>query len=599
MFYYLEGKLLDKSDLTLLRAYTLKVEDGITNATFNKLRFAFPQAPLDSIKSTEKRVQFLSGFQPVRYACCISSCVCFTGPFETLQQCPKCKADRYKADGTTPRSYFEYLPIIPRLRAMVANSKYAEKMQYWSNHMHDPTKVTDIFDGTHYTSLLGKFVTIGDEQLPMWFFSDPRDIALGLSTDGFGPFKRRNKAAWPLILFNYNLPPEGRFRKENIISLGSIPKKPLDFDSFIWPLVQELLQLAVGVTAFDALSRVIFLLHAYLIVVFGDIPAISMVMRMKGHNAIVPCRMCEIQGIRKPGTNTYYVPLHRSSFPGSPDSYNPSVLPLRDHASFLEQAETVQSASTTNDFDRLSTMFGIKGVPLLSTLSSLSFPTSFPYDFMHLIWANLIPNLILLWTGKFKNLDHDGQDYVIMQAVWNLIGEATFQAGETIPAAFGSRVLNIALEKAHIICETYSIWTLYLAPILLKGRFLNERYYNHFMKLVQLLLRCIDFEITQEQIDDLDQNFQDWVQDYERYVLPTSHLDRMAFNSLLGSTINMIRIMFRVAQSPSMPCYISHQPSGLWARSGPTGPFRWNATAVMSFATSGVDGSPIQASTDM
>ena len=60
-----EGKLLDESDLTLLRAYTLKVEDGITNATFNKFRFAFPQAPLDSIKSTEKRVQFLSGFQPV------------------------------------------------------------------------------------------------------------------------------------------------------------------------------------------------------------------------------------------------------------------------------------------------------------------------------------------------------------------------------------------------------------------------------------------------------------------------------------------------------------------------------------------------------
>jgi hypothetical protein len=97
-----EGKLLNESDLTLLRAYTLKVEDGITNATFNKFRFAFPQAPLDSIKSTEKRVQFLSGFQPVCYSCCPSLCVCYTGPYETLQQCPKCKADHYKADGPTP-----------------------------------------------------------------------------------------------------------------------------------------------------------------------------------------------------------------------------------------------------------------------------------------------------------------------------------------------------------------------------------------------------------------------------------------------------------------------------------------------------------------
>ena len=509
----LEGKLLDESDLTLLRAYTLKVEDGITNATFNKLRF--PQALLDTIKSTEKRVQFLSGFQPVRYSCCVSSCVCFTGPYEEWQQCPKCNADRYKADGTTPRAYFEYLPIIPRLRAMVANSIYARKMRYRSNRTHDPTKLSDIFDGAHYNSLLEKFVTIGDEQLPKWFFSDPRDIALGLSTDGFCPFKRRNKAAWPLILFNYNLPPEERFSKKNIISLGSIPKKPLDLDSFLWPLVQELLQLAIGVPAFDALSKELFTLFAFLIVVFGDIPAVSMIMRMKGHNAIAPCRMCEIRGIRKPGANTHYVPLDRSSFPGSQDSYNPSALPLRNHVSFLEQAEMVHSASTAKDFDRLSTQFGIKGLPLLSALSSLSFPTSFPYDFMHLIWANLIPNLILLWTGKFKDLDHDGQDYVLMQSVWNAIGEATFKAGETIPAAFGGRVPNIALERSQMIAETYSIWTLYLAPVLLKGRFLNERYYKHFMKLVQLLNRCIDLEITQEQVDDLEQHFQAWVQDYE------------------------------------------------------------------------------------
>jgi hypothetical protein len=54
LMFLSEGKLLDESDLTLLHAYTLKVEDGITNTTLNKFRFAFPQAPLDSIKSTEK-----------------------------------------------------------------------------------------------------------------------------------------------------------------------------------------------------------------------------------------------------------------------------------------------------------------------------------------------------------------------------------------------------------------------------------------------------------------------------------------------------------------------------------------------------------------
>ena len=111
------------------------------------------------------------------------------------------------------------------------------------------------------------------------------------------------------------------------------------------------------------------------------------------------------------------MPLDRSFFPGSQDSYNSSALLLHNHASFFEQVEIVQSASTSKDFNTFSTKFGIKGVPLLSALSSLLFPTSSPYNFMHLIWANLISNLVLLWTGKFKDLDHDGQDYVIMKTV--------------------------------------------------------------------------------------------------------------------------------------------------------------------------------------
>jgi hypothetical protein len=146
--------------------------------------------------------------------------------------------------------------------------------------------VTDIFNGAHYSLLRESFVTVGGEELPNWFFSDPRDIALGLSTDGFGPFKHRTKTAWPIILFNYNLPPKEQFLKKNHISVGVIPgpKKPGDLDSFLWPLVQELLQLELGVSAFDAITMAVYLLHAYLIVVFGDIPAVSMIMRMKDHN---------------------------------------------------------------------------------------------------------------------------------------------------------------------------------------------------------------------------------------------------------------------------------------------------------------------------
>jgi hypothetical protein len=68
--------------------------------------------------------------------------------------------------------------------------------------------------------------------------------------------------------------------------------------------------------------------------------------------------------------------------------------------------------------------------------------------------------------------------------VHSAIGEATLDVGKTIPAVFGSRVPNIAAEKLQMIAETHSIWMLYLAPTLLNGQFINERYYKHFVQLV-------------------------------------------------------------------------------------------------------------------
>jgi len=70
-----------------------------------------------------------------------------------------------------------------------------------------------------------------------------------------------------------------------------------------------------------------------------------------------------------------------------------------------------------------------------------------------------------------------------------------------------------------MIAETHSIWTLYIAPTLLKGRFVRPRYYKHFMELVRLLTLCLEFEITQDQVNGLERGFQSWVQKYERYVL--------------------------------------------------------------------------------
>jgi hypothetical protein len=380
-------------------------------------------------------------------------------------------------------------------------------------------------DGRNYARLCKEYVTIDQKRRPYRFFDDPRDIALGMSTDGFAPFRRRKQTCWPLLLYNYNLPPEIRFLLQYIICIGVIPgpNKPKDFDSFFWPALEELLKLAMGVRAFDATRSELFPLRAYLVLVFGDIPALSMVMRIKGHNGVRPCRMCHINGLRIPDSRatTHYVPLDRSRHPdvradcSAIKKYDPSRLPLRTHAEFLEQGRQVQFASNRTSSDELSKQSGIKGISILIYLSSIYFPSSFPYDFMHLIFENVIKNLVLLWTGNFKGLDEGSGSYEFNPKVWEAIGAATAASGSSIPLAFGARPPNVADDKSATTADTWSFWLLYLGPVLLSRRFRNQVYFNHFIELAKLIHTCLQFEITMDEVSTLRVGFEMWVEKYE------------------------------------------------------------------------------------
>src|SRR6266571_6923594 len=98
--------------------------------------------------------------------------------------------------------------------------------------------------------------------------------------------------------------------------------------------------------------------------------------------------------------------------------------------------------------EKLGKKYGIKGVPaVLSCISSITLPSSFPFDFMHLIWENLIPNFIEFWTGTFKGLGYEDKDYFIKPCIWEEIGAATAASHAMIPSAFGAPVPNIAKKQ--------------------------------------------------------------------------------------------------------------------------------------------------------
>ena len=332
-------------------------------------------------------------------------------------------------------------------------------------------------NGRNYQWLLGTHVTINGQPRPCKYFEDPQDIALSLSTDGICPLQKCKETCWLILIHNYNLSLEIHFWICHISCVGLVPgpHKPKDLDSFLWSLVEELLKLAAEIKAFDLSSDEIFALHTFLILVFGDIPAVSMVMQMKGHNGLVPCCMCKITALQTPNSHSpgHYVPLHRARHPTVKNNnsvthvYDPANLPLHTHADFLDTAHAVQMAPTIAQSNILAKNTGIKCIPILSYLPSLSFPYSFPYDFMHLIFKKVMKNLILLWTGKFKGLDQGTGQYHLMPKVWKAIGTTNAASASMIPSAFGAQPPNVCHDKMACTADTWSFWMLYLGPVLL------------------------------------------------------------------------------------------------------------------------------------
>ncbi|KAJ6462062.1 hypothetical protein DFH09DRAFT_879428, partial [Mycena vulgaris] len=182
---------LSEDDMAILRAFALKTEDHLTNTTYDKLAYAFPDAYIPTLKITKARVEFLAAFKPVPYDCCPKSCCCYVGPHADETKCPYCDEPRFKSNGK-PRKTFTYVPLIPRLVSYFKNAKVVEQMSYRGKYKPDGI-MKDVFDSTNHRILQDRFVTVNGAKMPYKFFCDLRDIALGLSTDGFAPFKRRKK----------------------------------------------------------------------------------------------------------------------------------------------------------------------------------------------------------------------------------------------------------------------------------------------------------------------------------------------------------------------------------------------------------------------
>ncbi|KAE9407427.1 hypothetical protein BT96DRAFT_769598, partial [Gymnopus androsaceus JB14] len=285
----------------------------------------------------------------------------------------------------------------------------------------------------------------------------------------------------------------------------------------------ELVILAHGINAYNAATRRIFTLRAYVILKLRDIVAIEEDLNLTGHNGFCPCRSCRIRGFRNitGGGKNYYTPLTSPNLEpdGTCRSWNPSNLPLRSHQDWNMTTLQIEATRSKKAADNIKFDQGIRGMPSFGTrVSSLDFVCSFPWDWMHQ-FKNIIQALVKFWKGKYKKLDAGTESFEISLEVWKEIGKETVAAVKTILSAFVRVLADIADKSYLYTAESWIFWFIHVAPIVLRGRFSDKKYYTHACELGELMKMTLKFTELRKDVEVFRERAIIWYRQYEESVV--------------------------------------------------------------------------------
>ncbi|XP_074326600.1 uncharacterized protein LOC141664542 [Apium graveolens] len=160
------------------------------------------------------------------------------------------------------------------------------------------------------------------------FAKEARNIRLGLSSDGFDPFRdplARDYTVWPVVMVVYNLPPSMCMKAPYMFMPLIIPgptDPTKDLHVYLRPLIDELKMLwHTGVETYDRSSRTNFQTRAALIWTISDFPALAMLSGWSTKGKL-SCHVCsgDVKGfqLKNGGKTSFFGTARYFLEPGDP-----------------------------------------------------------------------------------------------------------------------------------------------------------------------------------------------------------------------------------------------------------------------------------------
>ena len=178
-----------------MRLFQIKCMFGLSNSALEAIILLFslvlPEGHcIPNTMDKVRKVVHDLGLDYEKIHACVNDCVLFRKDYATMDKCPTCGESRWKNDeeesGSTstkkcyPRKILRYFPVIPRLQRLYMRDNTSSLMRW---HKSDER----VSDGKVCHPVDSKAWKHADNKYPEFAF-DPRNVRLGLASDGFNPF---------------------------------------------------------------------------------------------------------------------------------------------------------------------------------------------------------------------------------------------------------------------------------------------------------------------------------------------------------------------------------------------------------------------------
>ena len=201
---------------------------------------------------------------------------CETPVYKTVKICETMKL--------VPRKTYIYNNLLDSLKTLCLRRGMLQKCAKWKSNS-SMGKYIDVYDGAMWK----RFMFVDGRP----FLDLPYNLGFMLNVDWFQPYDHVQYSVGVIYLIILNLPRAERYKIENIIIVGCIPgpREPCNMNSYLQPLVDDLLKLWKGITVRLPSSNEVVIRGA-LLGVSCDLPATRKICGFSGHSATMGCSKC-------------------------------------------------------------------------------------------------------------------------------------------------------------------------------------------------------------------------------------------------------------------------------------------------------------------